>query len=140
MAKLYELETFSSDKGSLNVFENIIPGTIQRIFYIYQAGLNPRAGHRHHQAWNALICLSGSCRVYSDNGQKEETFRLSNPRQCLVLKPEDWHTMDEFSENAILLVVSNELYDKHDYIYEPYSRHQRSDVSRSDVSVMADSE
>ena len=135
MAKLYELETFSSDTGSLTVFENIIPGTIQRIFYIYQAGLNPRAGHRHHQAWNALICLNGSCRVYSDNGQKEETFRLSNPRQCLVLKPEDWHTMDEFSDNAILLVVSNELYDKHDYIYEPYPRHQRSDKS-----VMADSE
>jgi hypothetical protein len=37
-----------------------------------------------------------------------------------VLKPEDWHTMDQFSEDAILLVVSNQLYDKDDYIYEPY--------------------
>lgn len=126
MAKLYELETFSSDKGNLTVFENIIPGTIQRIFYIYQAGMNPRAGHRHHQAWNALICLSGSCRVYNDNGREEQTFRLDNPRQCLVLEPEDWHTMDEFTDDAILLVVSNELYDKSDYIYEPYPRHHRS--------------
>jgi len=136
MAKLHELETFSSDKGNLTVFENIIPGTIQRIFYIYQAGLNARAGHRHHQSWNALICLSGSCRVYSDNGREEQTFYLSNPRQCLVLEPEDWHTMDMFSDDAMLLVVSNELYDKSDYIYEPYPRRHR----RSNAAVMAESE
>jgi tellurite resistance-related uncharacterized protein len=129
MAKLYELETFSSDRGNLTVFEKVLPGVIQRIFYIYQAGQDPRAGHRHHRAWNALICLKGSCRVYSDNGREEEMFRLADLRQCLVLEPEDWHTMDEFSEDAILLVVSNELYDKEDYIYEPYPRHQRSDVS-----------
>ena len=120
MAQLYELKTFTSGNGNLTVFEHIIPGTIQRVFYIYEAGQAARAGHRHYKAWNALICLHGSCRVYSDNGVEETTFRLTNPRQCLVLKPEDWHTMDDFSDDAILLVVSNELYDKDDYIYEPY--------------------
>ena len=135
MAKLHELTTFSSDKGNLTVFEKILPGTIQRIFYIYQAGQDPRAGHRHHRAWNALICLHGSCRVYSNNGQQEKTFHLNDPRQCLVLEPEDWHTMDEFSEDAILLVVSNELYDKDDYIEEPYPSGQRASTS-----VMVESE
>ncbi|WP_080239003.1 sugar 3,4-ketoisomerase [Spirosoma rigui] len=134
MAKLYELETFSSERGNLTVFEKVIPGTIQRIFYIYQAGHNIRAGHRHHRAWNALICVSGSCRVYNDNGIVEETFYLNSPNQCLVLEPEDWHTMDMFTDDAILLVVSNELYDKDDYIYEPYARNQRA----GEV-VMADS-
>jgi tellurite resistance-related uncharacterized protein len=120
MAQLYNLKTFSSETGDLTVFENIIPGPIQRVFYIYNAGESSRAGHRHHLAWNALICLNGSCRVYNNNGKEEEYIHLSNPRQCLVLKPEDWHTMDQFSEDAILLVVSNQLYDKDDYIYEPY--------------------
>lgn len=120
MAQLYELKTFTSGNGNLTVFEDIIPGVIQRVFYIYEAGKAARAGHRHHKAWNALICLAGSCRVYSHNGIEEQLFELTNPRQCLVLEPEDWHTMDEFSSNAILLVVSNELYDKEDYIYEPY--------------------
>lgn len=120
MAELYNLKTFSSETGDLTVFENIIPGPIQRVFYIYNAGESSRAGHRHHLAWNALICLNGSCRVYNNNGEKGEYIQLSDPRQCLVLKPEDWHTMDQFSEDAILLVVSNQLYDKDDYIYEPY--------------------
>lgn len=129
MAQLHELKTFTSDNGILTVFEKMIPGIIQRVFYIYQAGQEARAGHRHRKAWNALICLSGSCRVNTDNGWEEKTFGLSNPRQCLVLEPEDWHTMDEFSDDAILLVVSNELYDKEDYIYTPYPRHRRSTTS-----------
>lgn len=135
MAKLYELKTFESSTGNLTVFEGIIPGVIQRVFYIYKAGQTVRAGHRHHRAWNALICLNGSCRVYNHDGKKETTFYLTSPRQCLVLEPEDWHTMDEFSADAILLVVSNELYDKNDYIYEPYPNSKRLKKV-----VMADSE
>ena len=129
MAQLYELKTFTSGNGNLTVFEHIIPGVIQRVFYIYEAGQATRAGHRHHKAWNALICLHGSCRVYSNNGEEETTFLLTNPRQCLVLEPEDWHTMDEFSADAILLVVSNQTYDQDDYIYEPYPTKKRSDES-----------
>ena len=124
MAKLYELQTFASGNGNLTVFEDIIPGTIQRVFYIYEAGNKVRAGHRHHQTWHALICLSGTCRVYNNNGRQEQLFQLTNPRQCLVLEPEDWHVMDEFSDDAILLVVSNQPYSKEDYIYEPYSNGQ----------------
>lgn len=120
MAQLYELKTFVSESGNLTVFEKIIPGTIQRVFYIYGAGQNPRAGHRHQEAWNALICVNGSCQVYNNDGISENTYFLNSPRQCLVLEPRDWHIMDNFSEDAILLVVSNQLYDKDDYIYEPY--------------------
>lgn len=135
MATLYDLQTFESTNGNLTVFEGIIPGAIQRIFYIYKAGHTARAGHRHHRSWHALICLSGSCRVYNNNGIQEDTFLLTNPRQCLVLEPEDWHIMDEFSDDAILLVVSNELYDKDDYIYEPYPNSRQLSAL-----IMADSE
>ncbi|MBC7569027.1 MAG: FdtA/QdtA family cupin domain-containing protein [Spirosoma sp.] len=120
MPQLYELKTVFSERGNLTVFEDIIPGPIQRVFYIYQAGNQVRAGHRHHKAWNALVCVSGSCRVYNHNGRREEHFLLDNPRKCLVLQPEDWHTMGEFTNDAILLVVSNQLYDVNDYIDEPY--------------------
>ena len=130
MAIIHELKTYAKGDGNLTVFESILPGVIQRVFYIYEAGHSVRAGHRHKKAWNALICLRGTCRVYVHNGQTDISFRLNNPRQCLVLEPEDWHLMDEFSDDAILLVVSNQLYDKDDYIYEPYA----------ELSVMAASE
>jgi hypothetical protein len=52
------------------------------------------------------------------------------PTQCLVLAPQDWHVMSEFSTNAILLALSNESYDVADYIDEPYptGRYARQSV------------
>jgi hypothetical protein len=122
MPKLLKLDTFHSDAGNLTVFEKLIPGTIKRVFYIYGATDLSRGGHRHHATWNALICIHGSCHIYSNDGILEEDFILDNPTTCLILEPKDWHIMDSFSKDSILLVLSNEYYDKADYIDEPYQR------------------
>lgn len=124
MPQLIELSTFNTESGNLTVFEKIIPGTIKRVFYIYGAGETQRGGHRHHKSWNALVCIHGSCHVYSNDGVSEEHFTLDNPSSCLILEPKDWHIMDAFSEDAILLVLSNEYYDRADYIDEPYLLNQ----------------
>jgi len=120
MAFLHHLQTHSSPRGHLTVFEKILPGDIKRAFYIYGAGNAVRGGHRHHKTWNALICLNGSCCVYVDNGQEETHHDLDSPEKCLLLEPQDWHIMKDFSTDAILLVLSNEAYDEADYIYERY--------------------
>lgn len=120
MAKLHQLKTYSSEKGNLTIFEKLLPGTIQRVFYIYGATGAARAGHRHVKTWNSLICLAGSCRIYAHDGISERFYHLDSPDQCLVLEPKEWHVMDNFTSDAILLVVSNEPYDQADYITEPY--------------------
>ncbi|WP_128544867.1 sugar 3,4-ketoisomerase [Larkinella soli] len=120
MARLLELSTFGSDTGNLTVFEKILPGPIKRVFFIYEAENSLRAGHRHYKAAHALVCLNGSCRVYINDGNTEQYYVLDNPRKCLIVEPKDWHTMDQFTKGAILLVLSNEYYDKADYIYEKY--------------------
>jgi tellurite resistance-related uncharacterized protein len=124
MPQLIELNTFNTESGNLTVFEKIIPGTIKRVFYIYGAGEAQRGGHRHHKSWNALVCIHGSCHVYSHDGVTEENFILDSPSSCLILEPKDWHIMDAFSSDAILLVLSNEYYDRADYIDEPYPMSQ----------------
>jgi tellurite resistance-related uncharacterized protein len=120
MAHLLQLQTFSSEKGNLSVFESVLPGDIQRVFYIYGVADEPRAGHRHIKAWNALMCVAGSCRVYVEDGETSTEYWLDSPEKCVVLEPKDWHIMDNFSKDAVLFVLSNELYDKEDYIYERY--------------------
>ena len=120
MARLIELNTFRSDSGNLTVFEKLMPGTIKRIFYIYGAGHVPRGGHRHKKTWNALICLHGKCRVYVHNGDDDNNYLLEKPTTCIILKPSDWYKMEDFSDDAILLVLSNEYYDLNDYIDTPY--------------------
>lgn len=91
------------------------------VFYIYSLDDSRRGGHRHHLTKQAAICIQGKCTIYNDNGKSEELFELSSPDKCLLLEPEDWHIMFNFSKDAILMVFASEQFDAKDYIYEPYS-------------------
>ena len=119
MAYIINVPTFSDSRGNLSVIEKLLPFGIKRFYYIYNA-TSKRGGHRHKKATQGLICVGGSCEIYVHNGELETTFLLDTPKKCLILDPKDWHTMDQFTTNAILLVFSSEYYDLNDYIDEAY--------------------
>jgi hypothetical protein len=116
---LIDLPTFNDERGGLTVIEKILPFEIKRLYYIYNAS-GKRGGHRHKKSVQALVCIGGSCEVYINDGEKDQTLLLNSPASCLILKPEDWHSMDKFSKNSILLVLASEFYDIDDYIDEAY--------------------
>ncbi len=122
MAGLIELNTFAKNNGSLSVLEDFqIPFKIRRFFYIYDADNSYRGGHRHKNTYQAAICLKGSCRIYNNNGTgQKEIFHLDAPEKCLLIAPEDWHVMFDFTPDAILLVVASTNFDEKDYIFEKY--------------------
>ncbi len=119
MPYIIDLPTFVDKRGKLVVVEKLLPFEIKRFFYIYNIK-SKRGGHRHVKTIQALISLGGSCEIYVNDGKKEEFYLLDTPNKCLILNPKDWHTMDKFSENCILLVFSSEYYDKNDYIDDEY--------------------
>lgn len=120
MASIIDLKTFTDARGNLTVIEKVVPFDIKRIFYIYGVDGSDRGGHRHHQTRQAAICICGSCLIRNNNGQQEEQFVLDSPAKCLILEPEDWHTMHHFTPDAILMVLASEYFDPQDYIYDPY--------------------
>lgn len=122
MAQLLDLKTFVDKRGNLTVIEKVIDFPIKRIFYIYGVDDSIRGGHRHKKTIQAAICLKGSCQIHNDNGQEQELFLLDKPNKCLIIEPEDWHTMDHFTPDAILMVLASEYFDQNDYIFEPYKR------------------
>jgi dTDP-4-dehydrorhamnose 3,5-epimerase-like enzyme len=119
MAHIINLPTFEDERGKLTVVEELLPFKIRRLYYIYDA-VSKRGGHRHKKTMQALITLGGSCDIYVNNGKKEEVVVLNSPKKCLILEPRDWHTMDNFSKGTVLLVLSSEYYNVHDYIDEKY--------------------
>jgi dTDP-4-dehydrorhamnose 3,5-epimerase-like enzyme len=121
MAHLINLTSFTDKRGNLTVIEKVFPSEIKRIFYIYGVDDSVRGGHRHKKTVQAAVCIQGSCRVNNNDGETEESFVLDTPSKCLMLNPQDWHTMDSFTPDAILMVLASEHYDKDDYIFEPYS-------------------
>ncbi|RYD81166.1 MAG: hypothetical protein EOP53_07070 [Sphingobacteriales bacterium] len=60
--------------------------------------------------------------MYNNNSETEETFVLDQPNKCLIIAPEDWHTMNNFSKDAILMVLASEYFDQNDYIFQPYEK------------------
>lgn len=122
MAHILDLKTFTDKRGNLTVIEKVIPFDIKRVFYIYGVDDSKRGGHRHKKTVQAAVCIKGSCTIYNNNNVTEEEFRLDKPNKCLILQPEDWHTMYDFSEDAILMVFASEYFDNNDYIFEPYPK------------------
>lgn len=119
MAYFINLPTFQDTRGSLTVIEKLLPFEIKRLYYIYNVK-SQRGGHRHKKTIQALIALNGHCEIYVNNGKETETFTLNSCDKCLIINPEDWHTMDNFSDGSILLVLSSEYYDQDDYIMQEY--------------------
>lgn len=120
MAHLLELKTFSDARGNLTVIEKKLPFEIKRVFYIYGVDDSVRGRHRHHTTIQAAICIHGSCIISNDDGTTQQDFVLDHPEKCLILQPEDWHTMHHFSKDAVLLVMASTYFDQKDYIFEPY--------------------
>ncbi len=122
MAHLLDLQTYTDKRGNLTVIEKVIPFEIKRVFYIYGVDDSKRGGHRHHKTIQAAICIQGSCTIYNHDGTKEQVFELNQANKCLILETQDWHSMYNFTPDAILMVFASEFFDAADYIYEPYSK------------------
>ena len=121
MSEIINLKTNIDKRGKLTVIEKEIPFDIKRIYYIYGVDSSVRGKHRHHKTIQAAICINGECKIYCNNGKKEKVYHLDNPEKCLILNPEDWHKMYDFTTNAILVVIASEPYDENDYIFEKYN-------------------
>lgn len=119
MPNIITLPSFTDSRGDLTVIERSLPFEIKRIYYIYNA-TDVRGGHRHKATHQALICVSGACEVFVHDGRHQQKVFLDSPDKCLVIDPQDWHTMKNDSKQAVLLVLASEYFDREDYIYEPY--------------------
>ena len=118
MAKYINIPTFVDSRGSLSVVEKILPFEIKRVYYIYDVNDSERGFHAHKKTIQALIMINGSCDVFVGNNQESIKYRIDSPSKCLLLNPEDFHWMSNFSANSILLVLASEEYNINDYIYE----------------------
>ena len=119
MPEIINLPSFSDPRGRLVVLEKSLPFNIKRVYWICDVPESSiRGEHAHKKTRAGLVCIKGECEVFVNNGNEKETFTLDSPNKCLILNPEDWHIMKNFSKEAVLLVLSSEYYDAKDYIKE----------------------
>jgi dTDP-4-dehydrorhamnose 3,5-epimerase-like enzyme len=118
MATEIKLQSHGDSRGMLTVIEKEIPFQIKRVYYIYKSTGDSRGGHRHKKNIQALVCVAGSCVIDWSNRKTKGVTLLDSPDKILLLQPEDFHVMRDFTSDAVLLVLASEPFDPDDYIDE----------------------
>ncbi|MCM1045881.1 MAG: FdtA/QdtA family cupin domain-containing protein [Candidatus Gastranaerophilales bacterium] len=125
--EILDFPDLGDERGNLVVVEGgvAVPFAIQRIFYIYGSDSEVVRGcHANLRSEFVMINVSGTSKVKVDNGHEQRVIELNRPRMGLYLKSNVWKEMYDFSEDSVLLVLSNEHYDPQEYIrdYDEYLR------------------
>lgn len=117
---LINLPKVENQSANVTLIEsNAIPFEIKRVYYLYDipAGAE-RGGHSHINQSEFLIAVSGSFDVILKDGFSEKKVNLNKPEAGLFIGTGIWRELNNFTSNAVCLVVSSDLFDESDYIRE----------------------
>ena len=117
--KVFEFNEMGDDRGNLVVIESglDVPFDIKRIFYMYGTDNEQiRGKHANRKSAFVLVNVAGSSKIRIDDGFSIATIELNKPRMGVYIPKMIWKEMYDFSNNAILLVLTNTHYDEKEYI------------------------
>ena len=116
------------DRGSLIAIEQHreAPFEIARVYYIFGTGPNVVRGcHAHLRLTQLAVAVAGSCTMALDDGTERLSLVLDDPSSALLIGPNVWHEMSEFSLDCVLMVLADALYEESEYIrgYDAFLAH-----------------
>ncbi|MEZ9421300.1 FdtA/QdtA family cupin domain-containing protein [Vibrio breoganii] len=117
--KLIQFQSHCDERGSLVSLEQNknIPFDIKRVYYLYDTEDKARRGfHAHKKLKQLAVVLKGSCRFLLDDGIEKIELLLDNPAQGLFIESFIWREMFDFSDDCVLMVLADSVYDENDYI------------------------
>lgn len=106
-------------RGNLSFFEHPrqLPFEIARTYWIYDVpGGEIRGSHAFKEQQEFIVALSGSFDVVLHDGREEIKFSLNRSYYGLFIPKMYWRRMENFSTNALALIVSDKHFDEQDYI------------------------
>lgn len=116
---LINFKEFGDSRGKLVAIEGnkTIPFDIKRIFYIYASDSNViRGQHANKESNFILISISGKCKIKLSDGSEELVISLDKPKEGLYIPKMIWKEMYDFTDNAVLLCLSDKEYSEDEYI------------------------
>tara|TARA_B110000238_G_scaffold198084_1_gene241957 strand:+ start:1983 stop:2396 length:414 start_codon:yes stop_codon:yes gene_type:complete len=117
--KIIDLPKILDPRGNLSFLEsnNHVPFDIKRTYWIYDVpGGEIRGSHAFKKSHEFIIALSGSFDVVLNDGKKEVKHSLNRSYYGLYVPNMLWRRVENFSTNALALIVSSIPYDQNDYI------------------------
>lgn len=120
--ELLNFPKISDPRGNLTFiqFPNQIPFEIQRVFWTYNVpGGEIRGGHAYKTQQEVIIAISGSFDVITkDRNGCTCRIHLNRGYEGILLPPNTWRHLENFSTNAVSLHLSSSTFSKSDYIID----------------------
>ena len=119
--RIINLPKIGDKRGNLSLVEEFkhIPFKIERTYWIYDVpGGEKRGGHAYRENQEFIVALSGSFDVVLDDGKEKKLYSLNRSYYGLYVPKGWWRQMENFSTNALALVLASTSYTKQDYIYD----------------------
>lgn len=113
------LPKFLDERGNLSVIEEKkdIPFDIKRTYWIYDVpGGERRGGHAYKTNDEFIVALSGSFDIILDDGKTRRKFQMNRSYYGLPIPHGIWREIENFSTNAVALILASKDYDEKDYI------------------------
>jgi dTDP-4-dehydrorhamnose 3,5-epimerase-like enzyme len=118
METIIDIPKISDTRGNLSVIEkNTIPFQTKRVYYLYDIPSDSyRGGHSHKEQSEFLIAVSGSFEVLLDNGNERKIITLNKPNKGLLIEPDIWRELQNFSSSSVCLVLASDVFTEDDYV------------------------
>ena len=116
-------------RGNLSFIEGNrhIPFEIKRAYWIYDVpGGETRGGHAYKALREFVVAVSGSFDLVLDDGTRKTIHHLNRSYYGIYVPNLVWRSLENFSTNALCLVLASEKYDVSDYVRDYDGFHKAS--------------
>src|SRR5215217_1626730 len=114
-----ELPRILDARGNLSFIEGEkhVPFDIKRTYWIYDVpGGETRGGHAYHSLQEFVVAISGSFDLVLDDGVTRTVHALNRSYNGIYVPSMVWRSLENFSTNALCLVLASDVYREDDYI------------------------
>jgi hypothetical protein len=119
-----------SPEGSLVVAQSEVdvPFAIKRVYFLHSIPpTQVRGKHAHKALTQIAVAVKGSCSFHLDDGHDQADVKLDSPSRGIILHPNIWREMYDFTPDCVLLILASAHFDEADYIrdYEAFKHAAR---------------
>ena len=126
-----QLKTFTDNRGSLTIVEEgfDVPFKIQRVYWIHSVPQGEERGwHSNTEMYEYVVAVNGSVDITLEDINGRRDYHLDAKDKGLLIPPDTWDEIRNFSPDAVLLVMASHSYNPDTYInsYEEFLNYIKS--------------
>ena len=116
----YLKEPLIEKSGTLGILDSPeLPFQPQRLYWLHSVPPgSTRGNHAHKKLQQFFWLIKGTVNIELSDGLDTQSLLMHENKELLVVSPGHWRKLFNFSNDAIVVVGADAIYDPQDYIHD----------------------